>query len=110
LQEYFILPEATNNSEPSWFGFPIAVRSGSPFDRNQVVEFLNGHKIATRLLFGGNLVRQPAYKNVPKRIVGELKNSDFVMNNVFWVGVYPGLTMEMLNYVIDIFHDLAKAP
>ncbi|MBE0683421.1 MAG: lipopolysaccharide biosynthesis protein RfbH [Anaerolineales bacterium] len=109
LQEYFILPEATNNSEPSWFGFPLAVRSGSPFDRNQVVEFLNSRKIATRLLFGGNLVRQPAYKNIPKRTIGKLENSDFVMNNVFWIGVYPGLTMEMLNYVVDVFHDLAKA-
>lgn len=108
LQEYFILPEATPNSEPSWFGFPIAVRSGSPFDRSQVVQFLDSHKIATRLLFGGNLVRQPAYKNVPKRIVGKLKNSDFVMNNVFWIGVYPGLTIEMLDHVIKTFHILPK--
>lgn len=108
LQEYFILPEETKNSEPSWFGFPIAVRPDSPFDRNRVVEFLNSHKIGTRLLFGGNLIRQPAYKNIQKRIIGDLVNSDFVMNNVFWIGIYPGLTKTMLNYVIDIFHNLVQ--
>jgi CDP-6-deoxy-D-xylo-4-hexulose-3-dehydrase len=105
LQEYFILPEATPNSQPSWFGFPIAVRTGSPFSRNEVVRFLNDRKIATRLLFGGNLVRQPAYLNVPHRKIGALQNADFVMNQVFWIGVYPGLTEEMLAYVISVFHE-----
>ena len=108
LQEFFILPEATPDSEPSWFGFPIAVRSGGPFSRNQAVHFLESHKIATRLLFGGNLVRQPAYKNTHHRVVGALENSDFVMNHVFWVGVYPGLSQPMLDYVIESFHELVK--
>jgi len=106
LQEFFILPEATPNSQPSWFGFPIAVRPEAPFTRNQVVRFLESHKIATRLLFGGNLVRQPAYRNLSYRTIGSLENADFVMNQVFWIGVYPGLTRSMLDYVIETFHDL----
>ena len=104
LQEYFILPEATQNSEPSWFGFPIAVREEATFTRNDIVRFLENQKIKTRLLFGGNLVRQPAYLSAPHRIVGSLENADFVMNQVFWVGVYPGLTDAMLDYVISAFH------
>jgi CDP-4-dehydro-6-deoxyglucose reductase, E1 len=107
LQDFFILPEATPNSEPSWFGFPLAVRPGAPFDRNRVVQFLESRKIATRLLFGGNLVRQPAYRNAPHRVASSLDNSDFVMNNVFWVGVYPGLTQPMLAYMLEIFHEFA---
>ena len=107
LQEFFILPEATPDSEPSWFGFPIAVRPGAPFSRNQAVHFLESHKIATRLLFGGNLVRQPAYKNTLHRVVGALENSDFVMNHVFWLGVYPGLSQPMLDYVITSLHEFA---
>jgi hypothetical protein len=107
LEEFFILPEATPGSEPSWFGFPIAVRPEAPFTRNEAVGFLEKHKIATRLLFGGNLVRQPAYRDVRYRVVGELKNSDFVMNQVFWVGVYPGLSTEAIEFMVDIFHKLA---
>ena len=106
LQEFFILPEATPNSQPSWFGFPIAVRPEAPFTRNQVVRFLESHKIATRLLFGGNLVRQPAYRNLSYRTIGSLENADFVMNQVFWIGIYPGLTHPMLDYVIETFHGL----
>ncbi len=105
LQEYFTLPEATAESEPSWFGFPIAVRPDAPLRRNEVVNFLEKRKIATRLLFGGNLVRQPAYKNIPHRAVGPLENSDFVMNQVFWIGVYPGLTSTMLDFMIESFHE-----
>ena len=106
LQEFLILPEATPHSEPSWFGFPIAIRDTAPFTRSQVVQFLENQKIATRLLFGGNLLRQPAYYNIQHRVVGDLKNTDSVMNNVFWIGVYPGLTPAMLNYVLDVFHRL----
>jgi len=105
LQEYFILPEATPRSQPSWFGFPIAVHPETPFTRNEIVRYLNDRKIATRLLFGGNLVRQPAYLNVPHRVVGMLENSDFVMNQAFWIGVYPGLTTAMLDFVISTFHE-----
>ena len=106
LQEFFILPEATPNSDPSWFGFPIAVRPGAPFNRNQVIAFLEQRKIATRLLFAGNLLRQPAYRDIRHRVVGTLDNTDFVMNNVFWIGVYPGITEPMLDYVLDTLHQL----
>ena len=108
LEEFFILPEATPNSDPSWFGFPIAVRKDAPFNRNQVIAFLEGRKIATRLLFGGNLLRQPAYQGIPHRVVGSLENTDFVMTQVFWVGVYPGIDGSMLEYMIDTFHKLPK--
>ena len=101
LEEFFILPEATVGSTPSWFGFPLAVRPDAPFTRNDATRYLEEHKISTRLLFGGNLVRQPAYLNVPHRTVGDLKNSDFVMNQVFWIGVYPGLSGDMLSYMIS---------
>jgi len=108
LQEYLILPQATPNSEPSWFGFPIAVRVDAPFTRDQFIQFLESRKIATRLLFGGNLIRQPAYRNVQFRVASPLVNTDLIMNQVFWLGVYPGLTKKMLNYVTDVCHDLAK--
>ena len=110
LEEYFILPEATPESEPSWFGFPLAVRNNAPFTRNQIIHFLEDRKIATRLLFGGNIVRQPAYRDVPYRIAGPLDNSDFVMNQVFWIGVYPGLTEPMLDFVIESFRGFLDKP
>ncbi len=101
LEEFFILPEATVHSEPSWFGFPLAVRLEAPFSRNDLIRHLDRAKIDTRLLFGGNLTRQPAYRDMPHRKVGPLANSDFVMTQVFWIGVYPGLRREMIDYVID---------
>jgi len=101
MEDIFILPEATTGSDPSWFGFPLAVRPESGFTRRQVVTHLEGAKIATRLLFGGNLLRQPAYEGVEHRRIGTLANSDYVMNNVFWIGVYPGLTGAMLDYVLS---------
>jgi len=104
LEEFFILPDATAGSEPSWFGFPIAVRPDAPFSRNQVTRHLEDRKIATRLLFGGNLVRQPAYRGREFRVVGELTNADFVMNQVFWIGLYPGLTPAMIEYVVESLH------
>ena len=108
LKEFFVLPEATPDSQPSWFGFPLAVRSEAPFDRDAVVQYLESRKIGTRLLFGGNLIRQPAYQNVVHRTVGDLPNTDFVMNQVFWIGVYPGLTHTMLDYVIETLHAFCR--
>lgn len=108
LQEFLTFPEATPGSEPSWFGFPVGVRENAPFERHALVEFLEEHQIATRLLFGGNLLRQPAYQHIVHRKIGNLPNSDFVMNRVFWVGVYPGLTAEMLDYLIASFHKAVK--
>ena len=101
MEEFYILPEATPGSEPSWFGFPIAVRPGAPFTRNDLVRYLDDRKIATRLLFGGNLVRQPAYQNVEYRVAGSLERTDIVMNQVFWIGVYPGLDHTMIDFTID---------
>ena len=96
-----LMPRATEHSEPSWFGFPITLDSGLAFTRNELVEYLDERKIGTRLLFGGNLTRQPAYRNVDFRVVGDLTNTDIVTERTFWVGVYPGLNAEMLQYVID---------
>jgi CDP-6-deoxy-D-xylo-4-hexulose-3-dehydrase len=84
------------------------VRPEAPFRRNEVVRYLEQHRIATRLLFAGNLIRQPAYQNVPHRIAGRLSNSDFVMNQVFWIGLYPGISAAMFDYVIETFHKLPK--
>ena len=106
LEHIFILPEATPRSDPSWFGFPLAVRREAPFSRNRLIAFLENRKIATRLLFAGNLLRQPAYREVKHRVVGSLANTDFIMSQVFWVGLYPGLTPEMIAYMIDTFHHL----
>lgn len=105
LEEYFILPKATLNSNPSWFGFPITIREEAPFTRNEWVRYLEEHKIATRLLFGGNLTRQPAYQDLNYRIAGDLESSDRVMNQTFWIGVYPGLTRDMLDYVTITIRD-----
>jgi CDP-6-deoxy-D-xylo-4-hexulose-3-dehydrase len=108
LQEFFALPQATPNSDPSWFGFLLAVRPESGLTRDKVIAHLESHKIGTRLLFGGNLLRQPAYLESKFRQVGELPNTDYVMNNVFWIGVYPGLSAEMIDYIVDQFHIIAK--
>jgi CDP-6-deoxy-D-xylo-4-hexulose-3-dehydrase len=107
LCDVFQLPEATPGSDPSWFGFPIAVRPDAGLDRDQVIRFLNARKIATRLLFSGNLLRQPAYRDIQMRRIGSLPNSDFVTNNVFWVGVYPGLTTPMLDYMAECLSEVA---
>jgi CDP-6-deoxy-D-xylo-4-hexulose-3-dehydrase len=106
LEEFFVLPKVTEYSEPSWFGFALTVNPGSPKTRNQIVQELNEKKIGTRLLFGGNLLRQPAFIGTPRRVVGDLVNTDRVMNDTFWIGVWPGLTTEMLDYVIGSIHEL----
>jgi CDP-6-deoxy-D-xylo-4-hexulose-3-dehydrase len=98
-EDYFILPMTEEHSEPSWFGFPVLVKNTAPFRRADIVNYLEDNKIATRMLFGGNLIKQPAYKNIKYRLIGDLKNTDSVMNNLFWIGVYPGLTRDMLNYI-----------
>jgi CDP-6-deoxy-D-xylo-4-hexulose-3-dehydrase len=106
LEEFLILPKPTEHSDPSWFGFAITVKNNSPISRNDLVIKLNESKIGTRLLFGGNLLRQPAFIGTPRRVVGNLKNSDIVMNQTFWVGVWPGLTEQMLNYVVETFENI----
>jgi len=107
-EEYFILPKATKNASPSWFGFPLMVRKDAPFTRNDIVKFLEGKRIATRMLFGGNLLRQPAYRHIRCRIVDRLNNTDLVMNDLFWIGVYPGITKEMREPIIKAFDSFLK--
>jgi CDP-6-deoxy-D-xylo-4-hexulose-3-dehydrase len=106
LSEYLILPKAAEHSDPSWFGFALTVKQESPIKRNQLVQDLNEKKIATRLLFAGNLLRQPGFAQSPRRVSGELKNTDIVMNDSFWIGVWPGLTIPMLDYMIETIHNL----
>jgi CDP-6-deoxy-D-xylo-4-hexulose-3-dehydrase len=93
-------------SDPSWFGFALTVKSESPVTRNDLVQKLNELQIGTRLLFGGNLLKQPAFQGTPRRVVGSLGNTDIIMNDTFWIGVWPGLTKPMLDYVIECFHNI----
>jgi CDP-6-deoxy-D-xylo-4-hexulose-3-dehydrase len=106
--KYLLLPSPSKYSDPSWFGFPIIVKTNAPFKRADIVNYLEQHKIATRMLFGGNLIKQPAYENIKYRTVGGLKNTDLVMNDLFWVGVYPGITTEKLKYISKVFNDFMK--
>lgn len=108
LEEFFVLPKELPGCEPSWFGFALRVQQDSPFSRIDIINYLASKKIETRLLFGGNLTRQPAYQNTHYRVVGELTNTDDVMLNVFWLGVYPGLKEEAINYVIEVMHDFVE--
>ncbi len=106
LEEFLMLPRATEHSDPSWFGFALTVRDGAPKTCNKIVQELNEKKIGTRLLFGGNLLRQPAFAGTPRRIYGELTNTDIVMNDTFWIGVWSGLTIPMLDYMIESLHQV----
>lgn len=101
LAEFLVLPEATSNSDPSWFGFPITLRERAGVTRIDLLGYLQQHKIGTRLLFAGNLVRQPYFQGRKYRVSGELTNTDFVMNNTFWIGVYPGLSNDMLEFFVE---------
>jgi CDP-6-deoxy-D-xylo-4-hexulose-3-dehydrase len=108
LSNVFLLPKATIGSAPSWFGYPMAVLPESGLKREDVIRFLDSRRIGTRLLFGGNLLRQPAYREIEKRVIGNLPNSDFITDNVFWIGVYPGLTEPMLQHVVNSLIEVAS--
>jgi CDP-6-deoxy-D-xylo-4-hexulose-3-dehydrase len=103
-----LLPEPTKNSIPSWFGFPITVKEASPVNRDQLIRALDARKIGTRLLFGGNLLRQPAYQGIHCRVVGDLANADRVMNHTFWLGVYPGITLAMMDFVVETVRETLR--
>jgi len=101
FEEFLILPEATPDSEPAWFGFPVTVRPEAPLTRLELLTYYDENKIGSRLLFSGNLTRQPAYKDVKYRISGTLTNTDIIMNQTFWLGIYPGITREMMDFVAE---------
>jgi CDP-6-deoxy-D-xylo-4-hexulose-3-dehydrase len=100
LEEFLTLPEAEKNSEPSWFGFPITLKKNNQYNRNDLINYLNANKIGTRLLFSGNLTKQPYMKKINFKVHGNLKNTDLIMENTFWVGLYPGLSNEHLEYSV----------
>jgi CDP-6-deoxy-D-xylo-4-hexulose-3-dehydrase len=105
---FLILPRATKHSEPSWFGFCMTVKETAPFSRNELIDFLERHKVGTRLLFGGNLIRQPAYKSLVHRAHDQLYNSDTIMRQTFWIGVWPGLEDVHIDYMLSVFEDFMK--
>lgn len=108
LQEFFVLPEPTPGSDPSWFGFPITIRDSSPFTRAELIHHLEEKKIGTRLLFAGNLIRQPYMRGRQYRVIGGLTNADRVMKQSLWLGVYPGLSVAMVAYVLEQIHQFVR--
>jgi len=107
-EKYFIFPQAEKYSQPCWFGFSLLVKPAAPFTRNEIVNYLEKNKIVTRMLFGGNLTKQPAYENIKYRTFGFLENTDLVMNNLFWIGVYPGINTEMIEYIEKKIKEFTK--
>ena len=107
-EQYLILPKATPKSDPSWFGFPFSIRHGAPFKRNDLANFLEDHKILTRQLFAGNMIKQPAFKDVKYRVVGELTNTDYISGNTIFIGVYPGIDSVRMDYILEVFDNFFK--
>jgi len=101
LTDYLILPKATDNSTPSWFGYPITIKQNAGTSRVMLLKYLDQYNIGTRLLFAGNLTRQPYFEGRNYRIIGNLENTDIIMNQTFWVGVYPGIDYEKLDYIVN---------
>ncbi|HKI60921.1 MAG TPA: lipopolysaccharide biosynthesis protein RfbH [Mariprofundaceae bacterium] len=108
LEHCLILPEASVNSDPSWFGFPLTIRDDAPFSRVELLRYMDEKKIGTRLLFAGNLTKQPYFQGLHYRIAGELTNTDRIMNQTFWIGTFPGLTEEMLAYIVESFEAFVR--
>jgi CDP-6-deoxy-D-xylo-4-hexulose-3-dehydrase len=109
FEEFFILPQASENADPSWFGFAATLREEAPFSRNELTQHLEKHRIATRLLFAGNLTRQPAFAGVHYRVAGDLDNTDIIMRRSFWIGVHPGMTEPMIDHIAGVFRQFIVA-
>ncbi|MEA2286569.1 MAG: CDP-4-dehydro-6-deoxyglucose reductase [Solirubrobacteraceae bacterium] len=107
LEDVLVLPEATPSSDPSWFGFALTVREEAPFRRPELIRHLEGRGIATRLMFGGNLVRQPAYSESEHRVAGDLRGADSIAERAFWVGTYPGITDQMVDWMVESIREFA---
>jgi len=107
-EDYLLLPKIEENADPSWFGFPVIVENNKEFTRDDIVNFLETNKVATRMLFGGNLTKQPAYKDIDFKLEDSLVNTDKVMEKLFWVGVYPGITEEKMEYMLNVFKNFFK--
>ncbi len=110
FDKYFILPAWNKKADPSWFGFLLTIKPEAKFSRGELLKYLNDKKIGTRLLFAGNITKQPYFKNyqINYKVVGSLKNTDIIMNNTFWIGVYPGLNKKMLDYVVKSFKEFLE--
>ena len=112
IENVFILPEAASYSEPSWFGFLLSIRPDSGLNRNEITRYLEQHNVQTRLLFSGNLVKHPCFNQIRDtdayRVVGDLVNTDFIMNNTFWIGVYPGMNDKMIDYMVQTIKDAVR--
>jgi CDP-6-deoxy-D-xylo-4-hexulose-3-dehydrase len=100
-EDTFILPHAIEGADPAWFAFPVTVKEGAGFSRTELTDFLARNKVETRNLFGGNLLRQPAYLDIERRVAGELQETDRIMNNTFFLGTFPGLTKEKIDYSLE---------
>ena len=106
--DFFILPEATEGSNPAWFAFPVTVRNKAGFTRTDLTNHLNKNMIETRNLFGGNLLRQPAYLDIPHRKIGDLPNTDRIMNDTFFLGTFPGIGIEQIEYTMDVIDEFLR--
>jgi CDP-6-deoxy-D-xylo-4-hexulose-3-dehydrase len=108
-QDWFVLPRALPNAETSWFSFPLTVRSNAGFKREDIIRYLESRMIETRMLFTGNILKHPAYSDINYRISGDLKNSDQVLENSFFIGLYPGMTQEAIEYLIKIVKEFMNS-
>ena len=106
LDQYFILPKKTENSDPSWFGFLLTLKENSKIDRRTFVSELEENKIGSRQLFAGNIIKQPGFKNIKYRKIGDLKNTDYIMRQSFWIGVWPGINDERISYIVKTFRKI----
>jgi CDP-6-deoxy-D-xylo-4-hexulose-3-dehydrase len=108
LEDYYILPEATSGSDPSWFGFLLTIRDGVNLDRRAVTKGLEERKVGTRLLFAGNLTRQPAFQRVEYRVAGSLERTDKIMQDSFWIGVWPGIGAQERAYMVETLLEVTR--